>query len=82
MDSLPAPRSLNKGAVLFRFNQPSKGVSAKVHGNILWASKPKFFGSLFFTKKNYHIGDINLFWKNIRDNIDERVKAYFETTAP
>jgi hypothetical protein len=77
LDTLPAPRSLNRGAVLFKFNEPKNhSVSAAIHGNILWASKPKFFGSIFYTKKTYHIGDINLFWKNIRDNVDERVKAY------
>ncbi len=77
MDSLPAKRSLNKGAVLFRFNKPlTHAVSAEIHDNILWSSKPHFFGSLFFTKKNYHIGDINLFWKNIRDNLDERVESF------
>lgn len=75
-DSLVAPKSLNQGAVLFKFNKRAKGVSAQVAGNILWASKPHFFGSIFFTKKNYHIGDINLFWKNIRDNVEERVNAF------
>jgi hypothetical protein len=77
LDTLTAPKSLNRGAVLFKFNEPRMhSVSAAIHGNILWASKPKFFGSLFYTKKSYHIGDINLFWKNIRDNVDERVKAF------
>lgn len=76
MDTLPAPKSLNKGAILFKFNKPTKGVSAQIKGNILWASKPHFFGSIFFKRKNYHIGDINLFWKNIRDNVDERVASY------
>jgi len=69
----------NKGAVLFKFNKPkANAVSAQVHGNILWASKPHFWGSLFFTRKNYHIGDYNLYWKNVRDNVDERVAAYKE----
>ena len=77
LDSQTAPRSMNRGAVLFKFNQPKKhSVSATIHGNILWASKPRFMGSFFYTKKSYHIGDINLYWKNIRDNVDERVKAY------
>jgi hypothetical protein len=77
MDSLPASKKLNRGSVLFKFNRPkSKMVSATIHGNVLWASKPHFFGSIFFTRKNYHIGDINLFWKNIRDNADDRVNAY------
>jgi hypothetical protein len=72
-----AERKLNKGAVLYNFNKPKPAsVSTVIHGNILWSSKPRFFGNLFFTRKNYHVGDINLFWKDIRDNAAQRVKAY------
>lgn len=79
MDTLPASKKLNSGAILFKFNKPiSRAVSATIHGNILWASKPHFFGSLFFKRNNFHIGDINLYWKNIRDNVETRVKAYKE----
>jgi hypothetical protein len=51
-------------------------VGAGIHGNILWSSKPRFFGNIFFTRKNYHIGDINLFWKNIRDNVAQQTAGY------
>jgi hypothetical protein len=72
-----AQKEYNGGAVLYKFNKPKEhAVSAQVHGNILWTSKPRFWGSIFLTRKNYHIGDYNLFWKNIRDNVDERVAAY------
>jgi len=77
LDTLPASKKLNEGAVLFKFNKPkSKAVSAVINGNVLWVSKPHFFGSIFYTNKNYHVGDINLFWKNIRENVDERVTSY------
>jgi len=70
-------RKEQKGAVLYRFNKPkANNVGAGIHGNVLWSDKPRFFGNLFFTQKNYHIGDINLFWKDIRDNVDLRVEAY------
>lgn len=73
------PRSENKGAVLYKFDKPkSANVSTIIHGNILWSTKPRFFGNVFFTRKNYHIGDINLFWKDIRDNVALRVKKYGE----
>jgi hypothetical protein len=73
-----ASRSLHKGAVLYHFNKPkSKNVSAQVEGNLLWCTKPRFFGNLFFIRKSYHIGDINLFWKDIRENLTTRVNAYF-----
>jgi hypothetical protein len=76
-DTTFASKKLNRGAVLFNFNKPKEqAVSAVIHNNILWSSKPHFFGSILYTKKNYHVGDINLFWKNIRDNVDDRVEAY------
>ena len=72
-----ASRSQNKGALLYKFNKPLPGnVGAAVHGNILWSSKPRFLGNIFFTRKNYHIGDINLFWMNIRENVKERVERF------
>jgi hypothetical protein len=65
-----ATRNANKGTVLYKFNKPKPyNVGAGIHGNILWSSKPRFLGNIFFTRKNYHIGDINLFWKNIHDNV-------------
>lgn len=77
-DSVWVPRQQQQGAVLYRFNKPkAQNVGAQVHGNILWSSKPRFFGNVFFTTPNYHIGDINLFWKDIRLNTTTRVQAYF-----
>lgn len=71
------PRAQNKGAVLFKFNKPKvANVGTAIHGNILWSTKPRFFGNLFFIRRNYHVGDINLFWKDIRDNAAQRVEAY------
>jgi pimeloyl-ACP methyl ester carboxylesterase len=76
-DTLFVPRSQQLGAVLFKFNKPSPAnVSTQIHGNVLWSTKPRFAGNIFFTTKNYHIGDINLFWKDIRNNVDTRVRAY------
>lgn len=77
MDTTIASKKLNDGAVFYKFNHPKKhAVSAQVHGNILWSSKPHFMGSIVFTRKNYHIGDINFFWKNIRENVDARVHSF------
>jgi hypothetical protein len=79
MDSVKTPKKMAKGSVYYNFNKPMpKNVSTEIRGNVLWSSKPKFFGSLFFTRKNYHIGDINIFWKDIRDNVDQRVSAFWK----
>jgi len=76
-DTLYAPLNLNIGGVLKNFNKMKTGVvDAQVHENILWASKPKFFGNIFLKGKNYHIGDINLFYNNIRQNVRTRINIY------
>ncbi len=79
IDTLYAPAELNTGAVLRKFNKVSPhAVDAQVHENILWASKPKFFGSMFLTSSNFHIGDINLFYNNIRQNVLTRIKLFWK----
>jgi len=73
----------NRGGVLKNFNKiVPKVVDAKISDNILWSCKPDVFGKMFFTAKNFHIGDINLFYMNIRENIDVRIKSYMETYKP
>ncbi len=75
-----AGRINNKGSLLYKFNKPRpENVGAGIHGNILWSNKPRFLGNIFFTRKNYHIGDINLFWMNIRENVAKRIQAYMNT---
>ncbi len=74
-----APKELNKGAVLYKFKKVKKQlVSAKVHDGVLWVDKPKFFGSAFIKFKNYHVGDFNLFYVNIRENAILRAKEYLK----
>jgi hypothetical protein len=80
-DTLYAPDSLNSGGILRNFNKLNPAVvDAQVHENILWVSKPKFFGNFLIKSDNYHIGDINLFYNNIRQNVKTRI-AVFEKTV-
>lgn len=70
---------LNKGGVMMKFNKIiPRLVDAQIHGNILWSCKPHIFGRIFIRQKNFHIGDINLFYINIRDNVKCRIKNYYE----
>lgn len=74
-----AARATNKGSVLLNFNKlVPKVAEAKVVGNILWTSKPHFFGNLFFTGKNYHIADYNLYYLSVQQNAAARVKAFWK----
>lgn len=74
-----APKELNKGGVLRNINKIKIGLtSAQIVADkgILWASKPKFFGSIFLKTKNYHIADYNFYYTNVRENAIERANSY------
>ena len=74
-----APSSGNKGAVLRNFNKVYGHVTdAQIHEGILWVKRPHFPGSFLYRTANYHIGDINLFYLNIRSNIQTRVRAFWK----
>ncbi len=51
-------------------------VDAEIHDGVLLSSKPKFPGSVLFRRKNYHIGDLNLYYMNVRENAQRRVGAF------
>ncbi|MBL7809736.1 MAG: DUF3089 domain-containing protein, partial [Saprospiraceae bacterium] len=63
------PKTQNKGAVIRPFNRIyEQSTDAEVYKGILLASKPKFKGSALFFAKNYHPGDFNLYYMNVREN--------------
>ncbi len=70
----------NKGGVLRNFEKnPKPGLTdAKVEQGILWAAKPRFFGRIFITFKNYHIADYNFYYVNIRENAKTRVDNFLK----
>ncbi len=56
---------MNKGGTLRDSIKVIPGlVHAQVRGNVLWVNKPRFFGNVFLTIKNYHVVDYNLFYIN------------------
>ena len=77
-----AARSLNQGSVLFKFNKVyKKTTDAQIHNGFLWVKKPKFPWSSFYIRKNYHIGDINLFYINLRENIQQRITNFHKRST-
>lgn len=67
----------NKGSILRKFNQLIRETSdAQVNGGVLWVNRPRFPGSVFFRSKNYHIADINLFYMNLRENVEQRIMEF------
>lgn len=69
----------NKGSVLRDFNTMILHTTdAQIHQGVLWSNRPKFPGSVFYRSKNYHIGDMNLFYMNLRKNIEQRIFAFLK----
>lgn len=76
-----APRTLNAGAVLRPFDKVRpENVNAEVRGPVLWSSKPQFPGSFLMLRRNYHVGDINLFYLDIRKNARQRAEAFIKAS--
>ncbi len=75
----PASRDLNRGAVLRKFNKVLPAVAeAQIHDGLLWLDRPNFPGSFFLRNPNYHIGDFNLYYMNVRLNAMHRVQVFLE----
>ena len=77
-----ASRSMNKGSVLYKFNKIYKSTTdAQITGDVLWVKKPKFPWSFLLFSKNYHAGDINLYYINLKENIEQRIANYYKMQA-
>ncbi len=73
------PKAANLGGVVRPFTVVRPAiVDAEVCKGILLCNKPKFPGSILFRRKNYHIGDFNLYYMNVRENADARAKAFLQ----
>ncbi len=74
-----ASRKLNKGSVLLNFNRVYKHTTdAQIQNGFLYVRKPRFPGSFFYFTRNYHAGDINLFYINLRENISRRIAMFWK----
>jgi hypothetical protein len=64
-----APKGQHRGAVLRPFWKKYPGIcDAQVQGGMLWVTRPRFWGSFLYRSPNYHTGDINLFYLDLRAN--------------
>jgi hypothetical protein len=58
-----------------------KALKIEVTDGLVWSSTPKFPKRFFMSFiQNYHVGDINLFWQDIRENAVLRTKTWQEKT--
>lgn len=78
-DEVKIPNAENKGAVLRGFDKIyPELVNAQVKDGLLWCDRPKFPGSWLIRTKNYHAGDLNLYYLNIRENVALRTEAFLK----
>lgn len=70
----------NNGSVLTKFNKIYKNTTdAQINNGLLWVKRPKFPWSFMYLSRNYHVGDLNLFYMNVRENVQQRINAYILT---
>lgn len=78
-DKTYVPKEQSQGAVLRDFDTILPQImDAQVENGMLWSHKPKFPGSILFIRRNYHIGDLNLFYMDVRENVRQRVDAFWK----
>jgi len=74
-----ADKSLQQGAVLYNLNKVyTKTQNTQAEGSALWVSHPRFPGSFLYRSKNYHAGDINLFYVDVRKDASRRIGYFFQ----
>lgn len=72
-DGTAAPASEHLGIVWKNFQyDKNKQLATSTYKNVLNVQNPIRFKA----KKNLHVGDFNLFWMNVRQNVADRVVAY------
>lgn len=69
----------NRGGILRNYKKIRPGISdAQNMDGMLWINKLRTFGSFLINWDRYHIVDYNLFYTNIRENVEARVAQYIE----
>ena len=70
-------RSIKKKAILWKYNIAyEKTHDTRIMGDMLWITRPRFKGGIVgLFLKNYHAGDFNLFYGDIRSDIKRRLSS-------
>ncbi len=73
VDDTYASEKLHEGYVGASYKKiKDHKIDAQAHEGMLWISQPSFF----LNGPNYHIGDYNLFWMDVRRNAIDRSEAF------
>ena len=69
----------HKGFLYSNGKMYSKALKVEIVDGMVWSTNPKFPMRFFMSfMKNYHVGDINLFWQDIKENAEFRTKTWLE----
>ena len=69
----------HKGFLYSNGKMYAKAVKIEITDGMVWSTNPKFPLRFFMSfMKNYHVADINLFWQDIKENIELRTKTWLE----
>ena len=69
----------HKGFLYSNDKMYASALSIELTDGMVWSTNPKFPNRFFMSfMKNYHIGDINLFWQDINENAVLRTKTWLE----
>lgn len=72
-----AKRELHKGFLYSNGKMYKNSFDTHTANGVIWISTPHFpYRYVAFMMQNYHSGDINLFWEDIRENSLLRIKSY------
>jgi hypothetical protein len=71
----------HKGLYFYDQKVYPKSIKVELTSGMLWVSLPKNIPNRLFMRliRNYHFGDINLFWEDIRLNTIVRINSYLES---
>jgi len=69
----------HKGLLFYDQKIYPNSVDIVIYDGLLWSSVPKGINGSLLLKliKNYHFGDVNLFWKDISENAKKRVESFY-----
>jgi hypothetical protein len=72
-------RGEHKGFLFRNGKIYKRSFATHVDDGVIWITIPHFpYRFMAFSMSNYHVGDINLFWEDIRSNAILRTKSYVE----
>ncbi|MEM6805883.1 MAG: DUF3089 domain-containing protein [Bacteroidota bacterium] len=75
IDGSFAEKDMHKGFLNAKYSKIKRqALFAQAHKGILWVKSPLPLAPI----KNFHVGDFNLFWLDVRENVEERVQAFLE----